>query len=224
MKTPVFFLATLAYIPMASAQTVISSRTYTSGQNANEKGPITVETSGTVVAASGSNVSFQALTRVTLLPGFRAADGAVFKAQIIVDVTPPVAATGLTGTASGTSATLTWVAASDNFWLDRQEVWRKTGGGSYAKIGSSLGVSTISFVDSGLLVNTTYQYIIRSFDALGSYSDSTAASVSTAGTDPGSDADDDGVPYGVEQALGTNSGSAATSDSGAVQLNPHRPN
>lgn len=68
----------------ASAQAVlqISNQTYASGQIAEVRAGDRLNTSGSVVVASGANVTFQAGDSVTLGPGFSVADGGIFKAKI----------------------------------------------------------------------------------------------------------------------------------------------
>jgi glucose/arabinose dehydrogenase len=73
------------------------------------------------------------------------------------DTTPPTAPTQLTGSASGTSVTLSWNASTDNVGVTGYLVRRN---------GTQVGTSTgTTFVDSGLTANTSYTYTVAARDA-----------------------------------------------------------
>ena len=89
----------------------------------------------------------------------RDAAGNVSQASTTVPITPPQCQAGhhgadarprkLTGTASGTTVTLSWTAATDNIGVRAYDVYR---GG--AKVGTVTGTATVppatTFIDSGL--------------------------------------------------------------------------
>lgn len=202
-------------------QSVVTNRTYASGESATQKGPLALTAGTAVVASSGSNVTYLALTRVTLIDGFRANSGSTFRAQIVVDAIAPLAATSLTATPSSTAVQLSWGVAADGFWLDRVEVWRKQGSGAFEKV-VDLPPASYSYLDSGLTPVTTYTYFIRAVDAAMLSSD-TSPVIATTQSDPMVDSDSDGIPDGVEQALGTSTTTAGTTDSATVKLNSHKP-
>ncbi len=80
--------------------------------------------------------------------------------QCQADTEPPTTPTGVTATASGTTVTVRWTAATDNVGVTGYEVLRD---GTVA--GSTSGAATTSFTDSGLTANTRYQYQVRARDA-----------------------------------------------------------
>ncbi|MEO7234520.1 MAG: PQQ-dependent sugar dehydrogenase [Lapillicoccus sp.] len=98
------------------------------------------------------------------------------------DTTVPTTPTGLSGSASGTSVTLTWTAATDNVGVRAYDVYRDG-----TKVGSVTGTATVppntTFVDSGLTGSTAYRYAVTARDAAGNSSaPSTAVTVTTAAT------------------------------------------
>lgn len=72
----------LAWPLTLSAQVVVSNTTYTSGQTITTASATTLSTSGTVAVNSGANITFTAVTKVTLAPGFRVASGGQFRALV----------------------------------------------------------------------------------------------------------------------------------------------
>jgi len=66
----------------ASAQLVISTITYTSGQTLNAYSTGTISTSGAVVVNSGANIGFVSYTHVSLGVGFKVNSGGLFRAQV----------------------------------------------------------------------------------------------------------------------------------------------
>ena len=98
------------------------------------------------------------------------------------DTTAPSTPTGLSGSASGTSVTLTWTAATDNVGVRGYDVYRDG-----TKVGSVTGTATVppntTFVDSGLAGSTAYRYAVTARDAAGNSSaPSPAVTVTTAAT------------------------------------------
>lgn len=160
-------------------------------------------------SVSGSTLS----TTLTLTPGAswnlyvnaRDASGNVSQGSAIVpvkvpqcqsDTQPPTQPQGLSGSASGTSVTLSWTASTDNVGVTAYDVYR---GGS--KVGAT---ATTTFVDSGLSASTTYQYYVIARDAQANTSTpSSTLSVTTGGscasaicsvTQIGTDTD---IPWGL---------------------------
>jgi chitodextrinase len=69
---------------------------------------------------------------------------------------------------SASTISITWTASTDNNWVDLYEVQRRVGsGGAWSTVYTTGG---LSFADSGLTVNTNYQYQVRARDAAGNYS------------------------------------------------------
>jgi glucose/arabinose dehydrogenase len=123
----------------------------------------TLSTSLTVVAGvtwglyvnardAAGNVS-QASTTVPITPP-----------QCQADTQPPTAPTGLAGSASGTTVTLSWTAATDNIGVRAYDVYRNG-----TKTGTITGTATAppatTFVDSGPAGSTAYQYTVKARDA-----------------------------------------------------------
>ena len=98
------------------------------------------------------------------------------------DTTPPSAPTNLGGSASGTTVSLTWTAATDNVGVRAYDVYRDG-----AKVGTVSGTAAVppgtTFVDSGLAGSTAYRYAVTARDAAGNTSpQSSAVTVTTAAT------------------------------------------
>jgi len=142
---------------------VASYDVYHDGQLMKSVSGMTLSTSLTVVAGvtwglfvnardAAGNVS-QASTTVPITPP-----------QCQVDSQPPTAPTQLTGTAAGTTVTLTWTASTDNVGVRAYDIYR---GG--AKVGTLTGTATIAppttVTDSGLVASTTYSYYVVARDA-----------------------------------------------------------
>ncbi|HEU4775362.1 MAG TPA: PQQ-dependent sugar dehydrogenase [Telluria sp.] len=77
--------------------------------------------------------------------------------QCEADTQPPSVPTQLRGTVSGTTATLTWAASTDNVAVVAYDIYR----------GNVMAGSTASltYTDTGLAANTTYQYTLAARDA-----------------------------------------------------------
>lgn len=80
------------------------------------------------------------------------------------DTQPPSAPTNLTATATSTSITLKWNAATDNVGVNRYEVYR-----DYSYVTAAW---TTSYTNSGLTPGKTYSYYLKSRDAAGNSSGS----------------------------------------------------
>ncbi|WP_410622460.1 PQQ-dependent sugar dehydrogenase [Amycolatopsis sp. cmx-8-4] len=167
-------------------------------------------------SVSGSTLS----TSLTVVGGVtwglyvnaRDAAGNVSQASTTVPITPPQcqpdtqapsAPTKLTGSASGTTVTLNWTAATDNIGVRAYDVYR---GG--AKAGTVTGTATAppatTFVDSGLAANTSYSYYVVARDAQANVSAPSAATTVTTGAACGSSvctvtqiATDTDIPWGL---------------------------
>lgn len=90
-----------------------------------------------------------------------------------VDTQAPTAPTGLSGSVAGTTATLTWTAATDNVAVTAYDVYRND-----AKVGST---ATVRFTDSGLAVNTAYRYALTARDGQANVSARSATLTLTTG-------------------------------------------
>nr|WP_239170726.1 PQQ-dependent sugar dehydrogenase [Actinoplanes xinjiangensis] len=120
--------------------------------------------------------------------------------QCQTDTQAPTAATGLSATATGTTVSLRWNAATDNVGVTAYEITRN---GTPA--GSVNGTAT-NFTDSGLTASTRYEYRVVAVDAQGNRSTpSTPITVTTgagctaaicAVTQVATDTD---VPWGLAQ-------------------------
>ena len=94
------------------------------------------------------------------------------------DPTPPTAPVNLTAVASGpTQVNLNWTASTDNVGVTGYQVVRD---------GSQIATSIItSYSDTTVAAGTTYNYIVRAYDAAGNVSiDSNTASVTTPTVSP----------------------------------------
>jgi glucose/arabinose dehydrogenase len=167
-------------------------------------------------SVSGSTLS----TSLTVVGGVtwglyvnaRDAAGNVSQASATVPITPPQcqpdtqapsAPTKPTGSASGTTVTLNWTAATDNIGVRAYDVYR---GG--AKVGTVTGTATAppatTFVDSGLAANTSYTYYVVARDAQANVSAPSASTTVTTGAACGASvcavtqiATDTDIPWGL---------------------------
>ncbi|WP_426513526.1 PQQ-dependent sugar dehydrogenase [Dactylosporangium sp. McL0621] len=123
--------------------------------------------------------------------------------QCQADTQPPTAPAGLTGSASGTTVTLHWTAASDNVGVRAYDIYRDN-----AKVGAVTGTATsapaTAFVDSALAANTAYQYYVVARDAQANVSPHSNAATVTTGAACGSSvcavtqiATDTDIPWGL---------------------------
>ena len=87
------------------------------------------------------------------------AAGATLQITLPRDAVPPSAPTGLTAVANGTSATLQWTAATDDFAVEGYVVTRDG-----AQVGTP---SATTFSDSGLVPGATVDYAVAAIDAGG---------------------------------------------------------
>ncbi len=77
--------------------------------------------------------------------------------QCQVDTQAPSVPTNLKGTTAGTTATLNWDAATDNIAVTAYDIYRDN-----VKVGAT---AALSYTDSGLAANKTYQYAVAARDA-----------------------------------------------------------
>lgn len=118
--------------------------------------------------------------------------------QCEVDTQPPTAPTQLRGSATGTTISLQWNAATDNIAVAAYDVFRND-----IKVGAT---PSLAFSDSGLAPNTTYRYAVAARDAQANVSARTAVLSLTTGqacanaicttTQVGVDTD---IPWGLLQ-------------------------
>jgi fibronectin type 3 domain-containing protein len=108
------------------------------------------------------------------------------------DVTSPTTPTGLSATATGTEADLSWTASTDNVAVTGYDIYRN--GTKIATIGS-----TTSYADTTTVQGHTYSYTVDAFDAVGNHSAQSApATVNSPDTIPPS------VPGNVKATLAGN--------------------
>jgi glucose/arabinose dehydrogenase len=97
-----------------------------------------------------------------------------------VDTEKPTTPTGLSSTASGTTVTLKWTAATDNQGVRAYDIYRN---GSQA--GTVTGTGTVApgtaFIDSGLTADTTYSYYVVARDGQGNLSAHSTTVTATTG-------------------------------------------
>ncbi len=120
--------------------------------------------------------------------------------QCQADTQPPSTPTGVTATATGTTVTVRWTAATDNVGVTGYEITRN---GTAA--GSVTGGAT-TFTDSALAANTRYEYRVVARDAQGNRSAPSAVAAVTTGAACSSAictvtqvATDTDVPWGLTQ-------------------------
>ncbi len=98
------------------------------------------------------------------------------------DTQPPTAPSGLSASATASSANLSWTASTDNVGVTAYYIERCLGSGctTFTQIGTS---STDSYTDTGLSASTSYTYRVRATDAAGNLSgySNTAVATTTVG-------------------------------------------
>ena len=92
----------------------------------------------------------------------------------------PTAPTTLIANLSGTQATLTWTASTDNVGVTQYLIERSVSNSN--NFSSLVTVNTNSYINSGLTNNTTYYYRVRAQDAAGNNSSYSNVSSVTVGT------------------------------------------
>lgn len=94
------------------------------------------------------------------------------------DTVAPSVPTGLTGSSTRNSVSLSWAAATDSApagatisGVSAYDVYRAKGSGAFTKVASPTGTS---FTDGSLVRRTTYRYYVRARDAAGNSSGNSA--------------------------------------------------
>ena len=95
--------------------------------------------------------------------------------------TVPDAPTGLAGTATSSTVSLTWDDPDDDT-ITGYEISRKTGSGSYSVIASDTGSDAQSYADTTVAADTTYTYKIQAINDTGDSADSNEFEITTAST------------------------------------------
>jgi glucose/arabinose dehydrogenase len=136
---------------------------YHDGQLMKSVGGTTLSTSLTVVGGVTWGLFVNA----------RDAAGNVSQASTTVPITPPqcqedhqapTPPTGLTASASGTTVTLNWGAATDNIAVRAYDIYRN-GTKAGTVTGTATSAPATSFIDSGLTATTDYAYDVVARDA-----------------------------------------------------------
>jgi len=94
--------------------------------------------------------------------------------QCVIDTTPPSVPTNLIGTISGTTATLSWRASTDNVRVTAYDIYRDG-----KKVGST---AELTYTESGLTPNTMYEYSVAARDAQQNVSQPSSATSLTTGS------------------------------------------
>ncbi len=106
------------------------------------------------------------------ITGFQLESGTVATAYVEKpsgsgDTQAPSAPANLSVSVSGTQATLSWSAASDNTAVTGYQILRSTtNGGAYTQVNTA---NTTSYTHTGLTAGT-YYYVVKAYDAAGNYS------------------------------------------------------
>ena len=104
------------------------------------------------------------------------AAGATLQITLPRDAVPPSAPAGLSAVASGTTATLRWTAATDDYAVDDYVVTRD---------GTQVGTPTdTTFTDTGLVPGTTVAYGVAAIDAGGNVGPAATAKLAIPDTTP----------------------------------------
>ena len=116
--------------------------------------------------------------------------------QCEMDTISPSTPANLTGTTSGTTAVLSWNAATDNIRVTAYDIYRDG-----AKVGST---AELTYTESGLIANTTYEYTVAARDAQKNVSSLTDSISLTTGSECSTSvcsveqvATDDDLPWGL---------------------------
>ena len=169
-----------------------------------------------MTSVTGSTLS----TNLTVVPGVtwglyvnaRDSAGNVSQASTTVPIAPPqcqadtqapTAPGTPTASASGTSVSLSWAAATDDVGVRAYDIYRNG-----SKVGSVTGTATVApittFIDSGLGANTAYSYRVTARDGQGNVSApsgtvgvTTGAACSNPVCDVSQVATDTDIPWGV---------------------------
>lgn len=143
---------------------------------------------GTASGASPTYIYPEPGTYTVTLTVADAADNTSLDSLVVtvLDITPPVVPTSLDATYSDGTVSLSWQASSDNSGsVAGYNIYRSTSsGGPYEKLNSSLLVAT-NYLDAGVIVGSTYHYVVTAIDAAGNESGySNEAVVSATDSEP----------------------------------------
>jgi chitodextrinase len=136
----------------------------------------------------------------------------------LIDNTPPSAPTLSCSSHTSTAVSLSWTASADDGYLAGYDVYRTQNGVTLFVETKAPGV--VSMVDTHVIANANYTYVVKARDSVGNVSASNSLFVTTDGSP---DADGDGIPDSLEALFQTQTYPNATTDS-AINLKSHRPN
>lgn len=80
---------------------------------------------------------------------------------VYTDLMPPSIPNGLTAASTVNSVTLNWSASTDNWGIEKYDIYSKSGDQPFTRIGSA---TSTTFVHSNLYPNTTYYYYVKAVD------------------------------------------------------------
>ena len=106
------------------------------------------------------------------------ADSNEFNITTASSTTVPDAPTGLSGTATSSTVSLSWDDPNDDT-ITGYEISRKTGSGSYSIIESDTGSNAQSYADTTVSASTTYTYKIKAINSVGDSADSNEFEITT---------------------------------------------
>ncbi|WP_354576115.1 LamG-like jellyroll fold domain-containing protein [Frigoribacterium sp. UYMn621] len=140
------------------------------------------------------------------------------------DTEAPSVVTGVTGTAAGSSASVTWAAASDNVAVTGYSVYRGTTSGFTADSSSKVADTTSASYSDPTLAVGTYFYKVTATDAAGNMSAASAASAGVAIADSTPPTAPTAVTASVSGASVSLNWTASTDDVGVTGYSVHRGN
>ncbi|MFG2037519.1 LamG-like jellyroll fold domain-containing protein [Dactylosporangium sp. NPDC048998] len=128
--------------------------------------------------------SYEVILTATDSSGLRASTSVLL--PVGSDTSPPTAPGNLTAASNGSQVTLNWTASTDDVLVSGYRVERCQGAGctNFAQIATTTG---ITFTDTGLTPNTTYQYRVAATDPssnVSPYSNIATTTVSNAPAQP----------------------------------------
>jgi fibronectin type 3 domain-containing protein len=101
--------------------------------------------------------------------GMTSAQSVSAQVTVLLDNVPPTTPTGLQGSVSSSSATLSWNPSTDNFGVIGYYVYRNT-----IRVDTTAPIAATTYTDTGLVVGTKYTYSVVAYDAAGNVSASAA--------------------------------------------------
>uniref|UniRef100_UPI00130068BB CBM96 family carbohydrate-binding protein n=1 Tax=Homoserinimonas sp. OAct 916 TaxID=2211450 RepID=UPI00130068BB len=121
--------------------------------------------------------------------------------SVPVDTQAPSIPAGVSTSVSGSTATVTWTASTDNVGVTGYTVYRGTDSAFVANAASKRAdVAGTSYADTGLAAGTYYYRVIAK-DAAGNLSGASAAVAATVDSPPPPDSESPTVPTGVATAV-----------------------